>query len=167
MRVHARGGLSDLPGARLRYFLSVSDAQDTVWKLVRHLWLFGVKHPILVLRGGAGAGVVGERAGANRRARMMLRASHLVAAPVYILAFAAALAGWPAWVWAGGLAALFAWKGWIFGRHIRAVDFSLTELLAFVLLQPAFDYAYAIGFARGVWLAASGRWAEGGTSEPT
>jgi GT2 family glycosyltransferase len=150
----------------LRYFLSVADSQDTLWKLLRHAWLFGVKHPILVLRGGAGAGVIGERAGANRQARMLLRVSQLIAAPTYLLALAALVGGFPTWVWAGVLSVLFAWKGWIFARHIGAVGFSVLELLAFVLLQPAFDYAYSIGFVRGTWLAASGTWAEGGASKP-
>jgi GT2 family glycosyltransferase len=161
-----RAGFQIYQAPRLRYFLSVSDEQDTVWKLVRHARLFGEKHPILVLRGGAAAGVMGSHAGANRRARTVLRASQLASALAYVTAIGGALAGAPFWTWAGILAAVLAGKAWIFQRHARAVRFTAPQLLGFSLLQPALDLAYAYGFARGLWLVARGSWSEGGGSRP-
>jgi hypothetical protein len=49
-------------------------------------------------------------------------------------------------------------KAWLFARHLRAVRFSLGELLAFVFLQPVLDAAYTWGFVRGLGYALRGRW---------
>ncbi len=130
---------------RLSYLLSVSDEQDTVGKLVRHTELFGEKHPILILRGGAGAGALGGPAGANRRARYLALPLGFVAGPPLLVA------GLP-------LATMAALKAWLFARHVRAVRFSAWQLLCFVLLQPVLDAAYTWGFVRGLWYALRGRW---------
>jgi GT2 family glycosyltransferase len=143
---------------RLRYLLSVSDEQDTVSKLVRHTELFGEKHPILILRGGARAGAVGGPAGANRRARSLLRLSHLAAVAAWIFLPAALLAGVPPLVAALPLAAVALLKLSLFARHLRVVRFSLAELLAFLFLQPVLDFAYTWGFVRGLFYALRGRW---------
>jgi GT2 family glycosyltransferase len=143
---------------RLSYLLSVSDEQDTVGKLIRHTELFGEKHPILILRGGAGAGALGGPAGANRRARSLLRFSHLAAVFAYLVVPLGLRAGVSLIVTALPLAVVALVKAWLFARHVRSVRFSAGELLGFVLLQPALDAAYTWGFVRGLWYAIRGRW---------
>ena len=147
-----RAGLRIYQAPRLRYFLSVSDEQDTVGKLLRHVSLFGEKHPFLVLRGRAGAGVVGERAGANRRARFLLRLSQLASVLVYLGVIAAIAVGVRPWLWGGALGALLLAKILLFSRHMRAVRLGLAEAAGFLLLQPALDVCYTGGFVRGLWL---------------
>jgi GT2 family glycosyltransferase len=142
----------------LRYLLSVSDEQDTVWKLVRHTELFGEKHPILVLRGAAGAGAVGGPAGVNRRARSLLRLSHLAAVGAWLALPVALLLGTSPLLAVLPLALVALFKALLFARHLRAVRFSLGELAAFALLQPVLDFAYTWGFLRGLWYALRGRW---------
>jgi glycosyl transferase family 2 len=142
---------------RLSYVLSVSDEQDTVGKLIRHTELFGEKHPILMLRGGAGSGALGGPAGANRRARSLLRFSHLAAVVAYLALSVGLFAGVPLLAAALPLAAVALLKAWLFSRHLRAVRFTLGELVQFVLLQPVLDIAYARGFLRGLWYALQGR----------
>jgi hypothetical protein len=56
------------------------------------------------------------------------------------------------------LAAVALLKAWLFARRLRAVRFSLGELVRFVFLQPVLDFAYTWGFARGLWYALRGRW---------
>lgn len=143
---------------RLSYLLSVSDEQDTVEKLIRHTELFGEKHPILILRGGAGAGALGGPAGANRRARSLLRFSHLAAVLAYLALPLGLVAGRPLHVAALPLAVVALLRASLFARHLRAVRFSPRELLGFVFLQPVLDAAYTWGFVRGLWYALRGRW---------
>jgi GT2 family glycosyltransferase len=142
----------------LRYLLSVSDEQDTVWKLVRHTELFGEKHPILVLRGAAGAGAVGGPAGRNRRARSLLRLSHLAAVAAWLVLPIALYLGVSPVVAVLPLVAVAVVKAWLFARHVAAVRFSIGELVGFVCLQPVLDFAYTWGFVRGLWYAVRGRW---------
>lgn len=140
---------------RLTYYLSVSDEQNTLRKLARHQMLYGRAHPYILLRTPkSGAGVVGARAGSNRRARAILRGSQMAAVAVYAWTIAAIVAGFAWWTWAGPLGALFLAKALIFGRHLRAVPLGLGELVAFFALQPALDVAYTAGFAQGLWLLA-------------
>jgi len=143
---------------RLRYLLSVSDEQDTVGKLIRHTELFGEKHPILILRGGARAGAMGGPAGANRRARSLLRTSHLATVGAIVVLVIGLRAGVSPWRAGAPLAAVAVLKAWLFARHLGAVRFSPIELLAFALLQPVLDFAYTWGFLRGLWYALRGRW---------
>ena len=62
----------------LRYYLSVSTAQDSPLKLVRHVRLFGRVHPYLLLvNRGTLAGAAGAQAGGNRSRRTLLRVLQL------------------------------------------------------------------------------------------
>ena len=150
-----REGFEIYQAPKLRYLLSVSDEQDSVGKLVRHMTLFGEKHPILVLRSGATRGAMSGVAGRNRRARSMLRLSQLVFVAVLVLGIVliALRAPLASEIAAGALVAMLLWKTWIFRAHLAAVRFRLHELAAFYVLQPVFDVAYALGFARGLWKA--------------
>jgi GT2 family glycosyltransferase len=143
---------------RLRYLLSVSDEQDTVGKLVRHTELFGEKHPILILRGGARAGAMGGPAGANRRARSLLRMSHLASVAAFLALALGLGAGISPWLAGAPLVAVVVLKVALFARHVGAVRFSPSEGLRFALLVPVLDFAYAWGFLRGLFYALRGRW---------
>jgi cellulose synthase/poly-beta-1,6-N-acetylglucosamine synthase-like glycosyltransferase len=134
----------------LSYVLSVSDEQNTVAKLLRHQRLFGRAHPYILLRTrNTSAGVAGERAGSNRRARLFLRVQQLAATAALLLA--AGLGAMGAVLAAGLLlAAVLLVKAALFRRHLAVVPFTLGERLAFFALQPALDASYTLGFAQGL-----------------
>jgi Flp pilus assembly protein TadB len=143
---------------RLAYQLSVSAEQDSVAKLLRHQRLFGLTTPYIVLGvEGSLAGLVGRQAGANRKLRALLRASQLAACVVYGLVPLSLVLGSPSLRWVSALVAVAVVKAVLFARHARAVRFSAGELLAFALLQPPLDVAYAAGILEGLWLRARGR----------
>ena len=78
----------------LPYVLSVSEEQNTVAKLLRHQRLFGRAHPYILLRTrNTSAGVAGERAGANRRARLFLRVQQAGSTAALALALGLAALG--------------------------------------------------------------------------
>lgn len=155
-----QAGLEIYQAPGLRYELSVSDEQDTVGKLIRHMVLFGEKHPVLILRSGARRGAMSGVAGANRRARSMLRLNQLVlvaamlAAPI-ALAVPSLRRPETVWILGAVILAVLAWKTWIFRKHLRAVRFGAQELVLFYAVQPLLDFAYAWGFARGLVKAIS------------
>lgn len=155
-RLRAKGyEVYQAPG--LPYQLSVSSEQDTVARLLRHQWLFGLAHPYILLRTrGAGAGVAGGRAGRNRRARALLRLTQVGATGACVLA-AAALAGGAPGSALGLLLAVVLAKGALFARHLRAIPFSPVEHVRFWLAQPLLDAAYTIGLLQGLWRALPGR----------
>lgn len=142
----------------LTYYLSVSGEQDTVGKVIRHVALFGEKHPVLVLKQGAATGVIGNHAGSNRRARALLRFSQLASVVVYFGAVAGILAGVSAWTWGPAMVGILLGKTFLFQRHLRAARFDVLQVIGFWLLQPVLDLAYAYGFIRGLWQVAAGRW---------
>ena len=73
-----RAGWEIWQAPRLVYYLSVSGEQDSVTKLVRHQRLFGRTDPyILFAVPGSHDGLLGGRAGANRRRRALLRGSQV------------------------------------------------------------------------------------------
>lgn len=143
---------------RLPYFLSVSDEQDTLHKLLKHQRLFGRAHPYILLRSrGTRAGVVGRQAGANRRSRTLLRVQQMASVAFYAAFLAGVLLGaFPAWLWLAALGALVLVKYLLFQKHFRAVPLSLREYAVFFGLQPLLDLSYSLGVAQGIWLLARG-----------
>lgn len=134
-----------------KYVLSVSDTQDSVWKIVRKQMLWGMVHPYLLFREPRILrGSVGAEAGRNRRLRSALRASHLAGTAAYLALAGFALAGLPLLGPLIGLGALGLAKIALYARHVRKVGFSAAELVAFVLLQPPLDLLYAVGVVRGL-----------------
>lgn len=134
-----------------KYRLSVSDTQDSVWKIVRKQMLWGMVHPYLLVHDrGILQGSVGAEAGRNRRLRSVLRASHLAATAAWLALAGFALAGLPVLPPLCVLGALVLAKLGLHARHVRKVGFNAAELLAFIVLQPAFDLLYAVGVVRGV-----------------
>ncbi len=135
---------------RLPYELRVSDEQDTVFKLMRHEFKFGKVHPyILFQHSGTSSGVMGSRAGGNRQARTLLRATQLLCTFGYF---------WPLLGWAMGLdwaiclAPLFfakLAKGALFRRHLAEIPLRFSEWIRLSLAQPLLDIAYTTGLAAG------------------
>jgi hypothetical protein len=156
-RLRARG-YEIYKAPRLHYRLSVSAEQDSVAKLLRHQHLFGRTTPYIVLSvPGSLAGLVGPHAGANRSRRTLLRLGQLISTVGYAVVLSSLWLGRSGWVWAGVAAGVVALKVALFSRHARATSFSARELLAFALLQPAFDLAYASGIVAGLLELARGR----------
>ena len=137
----------------LRYYLSVSTAQDSLLKLVRHAQLFGRVHPYLLLvNRGTLPGAAGKKAGGNRTRRSTLRALQLV--------------GGAAWVWLAAslatrrsaaapvalIAATTAAKSGLFRRYVRHLRFGRGDVAALAAIQPALDLSYAAGFLKGLTL---------------
>jgi GT2 family glycosyltransferase len=150
-------GYSICQAPALPYQLSVSGEQDTVWRLARHQWLFGLAHPYILLRTqGTGEGVVSGRAGGNRRARALLRLVQAGATVGLLLAAVALGFGHP-WLALVAIAPAFAAKLALFARHLRTVPLSLGEHLAFWLAQPLLDAAYTVGLIQGLARAFTGR----------
>ncbi|HSB61745.1 MAG TPA: glycosyltransferase [Vicinamibacteria bacterium] len=140
----------------LPYLLSVSGEQDTVARLARHQWLFGLAHPYILMRTrGTGAGVAGGRAGGNRRARALLRLVQVGSTGAGVLALASVSLGRPGPA-AAVLGVAVAAKAALFARHLRRVPLTAGEHLRFWLSQPLLDAAYTAGLARGIWRALRG-----------
>ncbi len=140
----------------LSYVLSVSEEQNTVGKLLRHQRLFGRAHPYIMLRTrNTSAGVAGARAGANRRARLLLRVQQAGSTGALGLALGLVLAGapLPALLLLGSLVLV---KGALFRRHLAAVALTLRERLAFFALQPFLDFSYTWGLVQGIARLGSG-----------
>ena len=135
----------------LAYVLSVSDEQNTVLKLLRHQRLFGRAHPYILLRTrNTSVGVAGERAGANRRARLFLRVQQL-GATIALLGALGLVATGRSYGGAGLLlVVVLLVKLVLFRRHLRTVSFSLGERFAFFALQPALDVSYTFGLVQGL-----------------
>jgi GT2 family glycosyltransferase len=156
-RLRARG-YQVYQAPSLPYVLSVSGEQDSLRRLARHQRLFGRAHPYILLRApGSGPGVIGERAGANRRRRALLRLVQIGSTGVYAFVLAALAAGWPAWLPLSGLALVVAAKASLFGRHLRTVPFAAGERLAFWIVQPLLDASYTVGLAQGAFLLLGGK----------
>lgn len=144
-------GYATYKAPRLHYHLSVSGEQDSVSKLVRHQRLFGRTTPYILLAvPGSVSGLIGGTAGGNRTRRALLRATQLLGAAACALVLLSLVAGWPAWLWAGGLALVAAAKATLLARHVRAVRLTAGEWPAFVAAQPALDLAFAVGVVEGL-----------------
>jgi hypothetical protein len=140
----------------LHYVLSVSGEQDTVGKIVRHQRLFGRAHPyILLSTRHASRGVAGAEAGANRRARLLLRVQQVAATGVLAAAVGLAAFGRPLTALAL-LAGTAAFKLLLFRRHLQAVRLRASEWLAFLALQPLLDASYSVGLLNGLVRVATG-----------
>ncbi|MEK6704341.1 MAG: glycosyltransferase [Bdellovibrionota bacterium] len=136
---------------RQGYFLSASDEQNTLLKLVRHQRLFGRAHPyILFKNSGTLAGITSQSAGANRRTRALLRMQQLVSTVVYVAVLLPL--GLPLSTYLVPIALIFACKAFIFRRHLISVKLSFMEQVMFFAFQPVLDISYTIGLIQGVWL---------------
>ncbi len=136
----------------LPYYLSVSDEQNSLGKLLKHAHLFGRTQPYILLAGRKTASAVsGGSAGANRKARLLLRGTHLAGSFAYLVAVVGLVCAAPLWVWGGPLFLVALLKGVLLRRHLAAVRLSVTETLQFLLFVPLQDVCYSAGLIQGVW----------------
>jgi GT2 family glycosyltransferase len=138
---------------RLKYDLRASTEQDSIGKLVRHVFRFGKVHPFILVRQRRTAeGVLGRRAGGNLQARTLLRVWQVVSVAAYATSLTALVVGaslgvvlLPVVVALGGKLVLFA-------RHLRFVSPGPREILVLFAVQPLLDLAYVAGLLLGGWL---------------
>lgn len=152
-----RAGWEILQAPRRLYYLSVSGEQDSVAKLVRHQRLFGRTDPyILFAVPGSHDGLLGGRAGVNRRRRALLRGAQVGATAVYLLTLAALALGRGLGVAAFALALVALARVVLYRRHAAAVRLSAGEALSLALVQPLLDLAFTEGLVEGFWYLARG-----------
>jgi glycosyltransferase involved in cell wall biosynthesis len=141
-----------------RYFLLVSDEQNTVRKLIRHQRLLARTQLFVVLRRGfVPLARVSRNRGHNIKARGALRALQVLAVPLYIGALAGWLAGLLWWVALAPVAVVVLGKGALLWRHIRFVRPRPLELAAICATQPFFDLSYTGGIVQGLMAALTNR----------
>lgn len=138
----------------LTYTLSLSSQQDTIRGMLRKQYTWGKTHPYILFRAHETlSGVIGKRAGSNRRLRVLLRTSQVVATVGYLtLPFAVAASGYS--LGAAILSGIVVMKVLIFQKHARRVRMNVLQVGLLAMLQPAFDFAYTFGLARGLFALA-------------
>jgi GT2 family glycosyltransferase len=136
----------------LPYYLSVSNEQNSLTKLLRHAHLFGRTQPYILLTNRKTlAGVAGDTAGSNRQARLLLRATHLVGAFAYTVAVIGFSATVPPWIWGGPLAVTVLIKSVLFRRYFAILPLRMKEALLFLAFVPLQDVCYTVGLVQGLW----------------
>ena len=135
---------------RLEYHLRVSPEQDSIGKLVKHVFRFGKVHPFILVRQRRTAeGVLGRHAGGNLQARTLLRCWQVLSAGLYLTSLVALALQAPLPVVVLPVAAALAGKLILFARHLRLVSPRLRETLVLFAVQPLFDLAYTAGLLQG------------------
>lgn len=139
--------------ARLGYYLRASGEQDSIRKLVRHVFRFGKVHPFIVVRQRRTAeGIVGRRAGGNLQTRTLLRGWQVVSVAAYLTSLGALLVGARRGAVVLPVTAALGGKLILFARHLRFVAPAPGETLVLFAVQPLLDLAYVAGLVQGGWL---------------
>jgi GT2 family glycosyltransferase len=139
--------------ARLKYSLRASTEQNSIRKLVKHIYRFGKVHPFILFRHRSSAeGVVGRRAGGNLQSRTMLRVWQVISVAAYVTSLTALVVGASLWVVLLPLGIAFAGKLVLYARHLRLVSPGPLETLVLFAVQPLLDVAYVSGLLVGGWL---------------
>jgi GT2 family glycosyltransferase len=139
--------------ARLEYFLRASGEQDSIRKLVKHVFRFGKVHPFIVVRQRRTTeGIVGRRAGTNLQTRTLLRGWQVVSVAAYLTSAGALLVGARRVVVVLPVAAALGGKLILFARHLRFVAPAPRETVVLFAVQPLLDVAYVAGLLQGGWL---------------
>jgi GT2 family glycosyltransferase len=142
---------------RLEYHLRVSTEQNSIRKLVRHVFRFGKVHPFILARHPRTAeGLLGRRAGGNLRARTMLRGWQVVSVAAYATSLTALVVGAPLGLVVLPVAAALGGKLILFARHLRFVAPGAGETAVLFAAQPLLDVAYVSGLLLGLWLVLVG-----------
>lgn len=148
-----RAGYKIFRAARLEYYLRASGEQDSIGKLVKHVFRFGKVHPFIVVRQrGATEGIVGRGAGGNLQARALLRGWQVVSVAAYLTSLGAMLTGARRRAVVLPVAAALGGKLFLFARHLRFVGPEPGETLVLFAVQPLLDFAYVAGLLQGGWL---------------
>jgi GT2 family glycosyltransferase len=138
---------------RLKYYLRASTEQNSIRKLVRHVFRFGKVHPFILVRQRRTAeGVMGRRAGSNLQARTLLRGWQILSVVAYITSITALVVRAPLGVVIVPVAAALGGKLILFARHLRFVAPGPGETLVLFAVQPLLDIAYVAGLVLGGWL---------------
>lgn len=136
---------------KLTYYLSVSEEQNSLVKLLRHAHLFGRTQPYILLTNRENVDVVaGAGAGGNRSRRTFLRLSQVAGGVAYPSALIGAFSGMPAAVWLSPLAALALHRAYLLHRHLAEVRLTVPQWLVFLLFVPLHDLCYAVGAFTGI-----------------
>ena len=150
-------GYAIFRATRLEYTLRVSDEQDSLRKLARHLFRFGKVHPFIVFRQRKTIeGILGQGAGPNFQSRTLLRIWQIVSTGCYATSLASVLVGASISVWMLPLIVALAGKLVFFYSHLTHIPMSGKELLKLFAAQPVLDVAYTAGVIHGLWLLAQG-----------
>jgi GT2 family glycosyltransferase len=138
---------------RLKYYLRASTEQDSIGKLVKHIFRFGKVHPfILVRQRRTAVGVLGRRAGGNLQARALLRGWQVLSAGFYVTSVTALVFRAPRRVVVLPAAVALAGKAILFAPHMRFISPRPRETLVLFTVQPLLDLAYAAGLLQGTRL---------------
>ena len=136
----------------LKYYLSVSNEQDSFFKLAQHQNKFGRTTPSILFRQkGTVNGVLGALAGFNRRKRTLLRLSQMVSFLGYFIALLGWLLGATGWLTVAVIVGIGLMKFAIFHRHIVELKLNFYEMMTLLAIQPFCDYYYTTGFIEGCW----------------
>jgi hypothetical protein len=133
---------------KLTYSLSVSAEQNSIAKLLRHAHLFGRTQPYILL---AQNKTLSGMTGSNRKARLILRLSHVMGTAAYLLMLPWLLFGVPAWIWMLPLCCAAGVKAYLFRAHLRLLRLAWKEWLLLLLFAPLQDVSYSAGLLQGVW----------------
>ena len=134
----------------LSYSLSVSEEQNTLFRLARHVYLFGSTHPYILFKiKGTHHGILGTHAGSNRKLRTLLRLFQLIFFFAYLVCLILLLFKQfiPILFLLGSV---FVCKLFIFRKHLKLVHMSGLELFWFYAYQPVLDFSYSMGFFQGL-----------------
>jgi GT2 family glycosyltransferase len=143
--------------SRIGYHLRASGEQDSIPKLVRHVFRFGKVHPFIVVRQRRTVeGIVGRRAGGNLQSRTLLRGWQVVSVAAYLTSLGALLVGARRSAVVLPVTAALGGKFILFARHLRIVAPAQGETLVLFAVQPVLDFAYVVGLLKGTWLLVVG-----------
>jgi GT2 family glycosyltransferase len=137
----------------LKYSLRASTEQNSIGKLVKHVYRFGKVHPFILFRHRRTAeGVVGRRAGGNLQSRTVLRVWQVVSVAAYLTSLIAFAVGASLGVVLLPVVVALAGKLLLYARHLRFVSPGAVETLVLFAVQPFLDVAYVAGLLLGGWL---------------
>jgi len=138
---------------RLKYSLRASTEQNSIGKLVKHVFRFGKVHPFILVRHRRTAeGVVGRRAGGNMQIRTLLRVWQVISVAAYVTSLIALVSGASLAVVLLPVGVALVGKLILFSRHLRFVSPGALETLVLFAVQPLLDVAYVAGLLLGGWL---------------
>ena len=134
-----------------KFYISVSENQNTLPKLISHAGLYGRVAPSILFHSSeARQGIFGKKSGENRFRRGLLRLNHLISSFAYVMSALLIPTGTTLAAKTLPLLAIVLMKLYLFLPHMRAIRLNFAELALFVAVQPLMDLSYSAGFAQGL-----------------